>query len=176
MIKKYAEYKALLAVSKNFLDDALEEQASSMQDINERIVELKTGLLKAENKLKTTDAELFEQMRSDDVKSTVQDRQGRVLLNPEHVDRWQDIQERREELEKWEGLHESWKQRGYSISTLANLWASSYFSKNSTTRPVQVKERDGYEDRRAQMTEKRQESSRRVEPEVEAPVRRRSLG
>lgn len=155
------DYKEKLRVNKHALDDALEDQAVLMAEISEIVADCNWKQHEAKNHLETIEAELLEKYRDREEKVTVAVIAGQVIRDSRRVNAWVHFQERRRECEKWQALQDAWRQRGFAIKTMADLYASNYYSPVSTTAPVQ------YERVREKMAQSRQSVS------DDQPIRRR---
>lgn len=128
----YEEFRAMLPVWKHRLDDELELQPQVMEEISTEVTIRNSRALEAKDLLARTEARLTEDLREDDPKLTVNALAARLAREPERIKAWQDYQRARSDYEKWVGLLEAWRNKGYSIKTLADLYAAQYFSLNST--------------------------------------------
>lgn len=172
-------YRKMLYVHRHRLDDELEIQADIMERISAQTVIQNSRALEAKDQLSRIEARLVEDAKDDDPKLSNPMAEARVRRDPERIKAWQVYQAARAEHEAWQGLLDAWKQRGYAIKTLADLYAANYYSPSSTVRKEsEVQKAD---DLRAQMRAARQRGANYAEadaePEAEAPRRttRRTL-
>lgn len=135
------DYRRKLRVNKHTLDDELEEQPDIMDRISRKIVELNSKAQEQKDELAKTEGRLAEDVKEADPKLSLPVIDSKVKRAPERIRAWQRYQQSRAELEEWQGLLEAWKQKGYSIKTLADLYAANYFSVNSTTMTDRQKRR-----------------------------------
>ncbi len=56
----------------------------------------------------------------------------KVKRDSGRIDKWEAYQRARATHEAWQGLLDAWRQKGFSIKTLADLYAAQYFSLSST--------------------------------------------
>lgn len=146
------EFRKMLLVRKNHLDDELEIQAEVMDRINRQVVLYNTRLLELKDGLVRLEARIGDDIKDEDPKLSNPVVDGKVKRNRERIEAWGRYQEARASLEDWQGLHESWKQKGFSIKTLADLYSASYFTLNSTSTSSRQRDRDlGYDTRRSEM-------------------------
>lgn len=124
-------YRKRLPVSKHALDDALEVHAQYQDEIAEQVAiagrraaEAKDDADRIENRL--TLVAKNEATRLSDVAAKAAARS---------EEEWQRAraqqQQAQQELEEWQGLLEAWKQKGYSMSKLAQLYSDQYFALTS---------------------------------------------
>lgn len=125
-------FKAMLFVDKHGLDDALEVQAELMDRISTEVVRSNTLALDAKDSLLRVEAKLMEQVREEEGKISAAAAEAWAKRRPERIRAWDAYQGCREEHEAWQGLLDAWRQRGYSIKTLADLYAANYFTPTST--------------------------------------------
>lgn len=145
-------FRSMLAVRKNHLDDELEIQAEVMDRINRQVVAANSRMLSAKDELARLEARLGDEIKDDEPKLSLPAIDGKVKRHRERLDLWKRFQDAREHLEEWQGLHEAWKQKGYSIKTASDLYSAGYFTINSTSSSPRHRERDaGHDGRRADM-------------------------
>lgn len=141
-------YRKMLYVHRHRLDDELEIQADIMERISSQTVIQNSRQLDAKDQLSRIEARLVEDAKEDDPKLSNPMAEARVRRDPERIKAWQAYQAARAEHEAWQGLLDAWKQRGYAIKTLADLYAANYYSPSSTVRKEAVSDADNL---RAQM-------------------------
>lgn len=138
-----------LPIDKHLLDDALETQASTQYEISSEVAkhgEIVSGL---KDDLKVLEADLAQTFFDSAVKQTVKQIESEVLLDSERIQLSKDLRSAQLELERWQGLLDAWRQRGFALKVLADLHSTDYFSPSSTTSPERVSQR------KQQITEKR---------------------
>lgn len=135
------DYRRKLRVNKHTLDDELEEQPDIMDRISRKVVELTTKANEAKDEVARTEGRLAEDVKEADPKLSLPATEAKVRRAPERIRDWQQYQQARALLEEWQGLLEAWKNKGYSIKTLSDLYAANYFSVNSTTMTERQKRR-----------------------------------
>lgn len=165
------QVRGLLSPNKHRLDDELELQPDMYERISAIVTAKNSRMLEAKEDLARIEGRVLEDIREGDAKITVDVANGRMRRNPERVRAWQAFQDAREALESWQGVLEAWKQKGYSIKTLSELYSAQYFgvSPNNITN----RQRDRMEDtdsRRAAM----RAAGRAHQEEEELPRRGRS--
>ncbi len=145
-------FRGMLAVRKNHLDDELEIQAEVMDRINQQVVAANSRMLNVKDELARLEARIGDDVKEDEPKASLAAIDGKVKRNRERLDLWARLQDARATLEEWQGLHDCWKQKGFSIKTLADLYGASYFTISSTSSSPRQRERDaGHDGRRADM-------------------------
>lgn len=152
----YAEYKRLLKISKHNLDAELEVQADIMERIAAEVVRTGTEARAAKDKLAEVEGRLSSDLKGE--KTNAEERAARIKSNPQRRQAWVEFQEASQEADMWSHLLEAWKQRGFSIKTLSDLYAASYFSVNSHQAPA----RDADAQRRQAMQEAREHRHERA--------------
>lgn len=128
MSHTYEQYRAMLPTHKHRLDDELELQAQVMEEISLEVTRKNSRQIDLKEEVARLDGRLAEDVREDDPKATIGSIDAKIKRNPERVKAWEVYQVARAEHEKWSGLLDAWKQKGYSIKTLADLYAASYFT------------------------------------------------
>lgn len=134
MTASYRDYRAMLLVHKHRLDDELEVQADVFERICSEAARAGSRARQAKEELAYTEARLTVSAKESDAKLTVDAVKATVVTHPERRARWQALQQATEEHEEWEGLKASWREKGYSIKTLAELYVAAYFQPNSAGR------------------------------------------
>lgn len=123
-----------LCVNKHRLDDELEIQSQMLHDISEELAEANVKMLGLKESLEVLEAELQQDYRRGDTKKTVAEVNAEILLDSSRQDCHRKYLEAKKEYERWLGLYEAWKQRGYTMKTLSELYTANYFSVDSTGR------------------------------------------
>lgn len=173
------QYRNMLYINKHRLDDELEVQGDIMDRISTQVVRRNTAMLEAKDELAKIEGRLAEEYRDDSsLKLTAPLIELKVKRHPERTRAWEAYQRARAEHEAWAGLLEAWRQKGYSIKTLADLYAAQYFSLSS----IQSNQRQrDVDDLRAGMRTsghqvRRINPAEEIKPREEAtPMRRRAL-
>lgn len=126
-------YRKMLFVQRHRLDDELEVQAELMERISAATVVRNSRSIEAKENLSQVEARLLEDARDDDPKLTAAAADAKIRRDPERIKAWRIFQAARAEHEQWQGLQDAWRQRGFSIKTLADLYTANYYSPTSTT-------------------------------------------
>jgi hypothetical protein len=124
-------YRRLLRPNKHRLDDELEIQAEVMDRISDSIANVARLAAEAADNLKLVEARLFRELKDADEKLTDKAADSAVRRHPERVRAFERMTSANQQLNEWQGLHEAWKARGYSINKLCDLYVAQYFTKNS---------------------------------------------
>ena len=127
------EVRSRLPVSRYRLDDDIEVQASVQESISARVAELALSCAELKEKLAVTEARLAQEARDTHEKISVEGAKGVVIRSTQRQTLVATLQSTKHELTLWEGALEAWKSRGYSLKTLADLYASQYFALSSTS-------------------------------------------
>jgi hypothetical protein len=127
------QVRNMIAVNKHRLDDELEVQPDVMERIASQVVVRNSRMLEAKDDLTRVEGRLTLEAKEDDPKLTVDGVSAVVKRSTERTRAWQKFQQARHEHEEWVGALEAWRQKGYSLKTLSDLYAAQYFSVNSTS-------------------------------------------
>ena len=169
---KYEHYMTMLPLHKHRLDDDLEIQPQLMEQIASSVVVTNSRMLEAKESLAQLEGRLLTDLKDDDPKLTVAMIDASIRRDPQRTQKWMKYQEARATHEKWVGLLDAWKQRGYSIKTLADLYSAQYFSlDHHQARPKHPGRPDNSPDAQDQARAAMRRSST---PDPE-PIRRRTL-
>lgn len=129
------QYRTMLPVNKYRLDDELEIQPDIMMRIASSVTVANSRMLEAKDELAREEGELSENVKDEEPKATVTMIDSRVKRHARRIRAWQKFQDARQEYEQWNGLLEAWRQKGFSLKTLADLHAAQYFSVDSARAP-----------------------------------------
>lgn len=180
MAEDIKTFRDMLAVNKHDLDRELEIQAVVMDRISQQVGRTGRALVEAKDELARAEARISQNLAENSAtKLTVTALDAAVKRSPERRDAFRALQDARSEFEAWEALREAWKQKGYSLKTLADLYASSYFAVSATqsrghdSGPRRIYGQEEYERSRERAAERRR-SGQSENPEP--PRERRRLG
>jgi hypothetical protein len=134
-------YKTMLAIQKHRLDDELEMHPSIMQSIAEQLAERSAKALFIKDELAQLESEIIEDIRNVYEKVVVSEIDGRVKRNPKRIELFKRYQVAKVEHDKWSGLFDAWKAKGFALKTMADLFTAQYFTL-ATHQVRQRKERD----------------------------------
>ena len=127
----YEQYRAMLPVHKHRLDDELEVQAQIMEQIISETVRQNARMLESKLNLEKVEGRLLAEFKEDDPKMTVQQLDAKVKRDADRNRAWEIYLANISEHGKWQGLQDSWRQKGFSIKTLADLYSAQYFQLSS---------------------------------------------
>lgn len=166
-------YYNLVPIQKHRLDDELAIQAELMFRITSSKAASSARARDLKDQLERAEAKIYRETALNSVtKMTVPELNGCVARDPERIRRWEAYQAAVVEAEKWEGLVEAWKQRGFALKSLADLYLANYYTVDSAgdgTRRI-TKEEEHTSNRQAIS------DSRKGRPAVsDPPPRRRSI-
>lgn len=132
-------FRSQLHVSRHALDEALETHATLQERIARRVVHENTAAQAAKDDLARVEARLLRDEKDDNPKATDTSANAAVRRHPERITSWERSQRAREQHEEWQALLEAWRQRGYSIKALADLYGNDYYTLDTTyARPVRA--------------------------------------
>ncbi len=160
------DFEAMLVIKKHQLDEELAIQA----DVQWRIVEN----LNAANAARDRHKDLLAQVESSAASEIIAENpklamtkvDSEVKRDPHRVRMLGTYMEAKEVADRWNGMYEAWRARGFAIKSLCDLYSSSYFTSDShTPRPGHTVQ-EGYEALRARGARARAEAK---------PVRRRVI-
>jgi hypothetical protein len=162
-----AEIRAMLYINKHRLDDELQIQGDIMDRISTQVVLRNSAMIEAKDNLAKTEGRIAEDVRDTDVKMTVGMIDAKVKRDPERMRAWERYQEARAAHEAWAGLLDAWKQKGYSIKTLADLYAANYYTLSSTQTSERNRSRDDAVDAGRAALRRASHGDRLIDPEKE---------
>ncbi len=130
--KLIAEFKDLLLIDKNSLDEHLQEQAEIFFRIADALVLAQSERDMFKENISTTDAELNIEFRKDleerEIKVTDSKINAMVQKADEHLVAFNRYIDAREKADKLAAMKESWMQRSYMLRELVGLFIAGYFS------------------------------------------------
>lgn len=118
----------MLPTHKHRLDDELEIQAQVMEELSLEITRRNSRMIDLKEEAGRLAGRLADDFRDDDPKLTIGATDAKVKRDRSYQTAWESYQLARAEHEKWTGLLDAWRQKGYAIKTLADLYAASYFT------------------------------------------------
>lgn len=161
------QIRAMLYINKHRLDDELQIQADIMDRISTQVVLKNSAMLEAKDDLSKVEGRLGEDFRDGEVKLTVGQLDAKIRRSPERVRAWDRYQQARAGLESWQGLHEAWKQKSYSLKALCDLYAAQYFSPDSHQVSERQRSRDEQVDTGRAALRRSSHTDRTIDPEKE---------
>jgi len=132
----YEDYQRALGINKHNLDSELEVQAVFQEQISERLTKAERLAADRKQTLAQVEARLTQNYKADEPKANKEIIEGQVIRDRDYKDAWLDYQDALQEQSKWQRLLESWRQRGFSLKTLADLHGAQYFALDSTQRSI----------------------------------------
>lgn len=124
-------FRSMLRVNKHRLDEELEIQAEVMGRISDRMAQIGARATEVEQELKVVEAKLYRQLKDDDEKMTEKAADSAVRRHQERTRASERMILANKELAQWQGLYAAWKARGFSISSLCDLYLGQYYTKDS---------------------------------------------
>ena len=124
-------FRALLRVNKHRLDEELEIQAEVMDRISDRMAQISARAAEAEQELKAAEARIYRQIKDGDEKMTEKAADNAVRRHQDRIRAHERMVLVNQELAQWQGLYAAWKARGFSISSLCDLYLGQYYTKDS---------------------------------------------
>ena len=122
------DYRDLIPIKKHQLDQELEVQADLMLRISDAKVRAASRMHAAKDDLSTVEARVYMRIREGGVKYTADETSSRVQQDDRRYAAWKEFQAARQDYDRWEGLFEAWKQRGFALKVLADLFLGSYYT------------------------------------------------
>jgi len=130
--KLIAEFKDLLLIDKNNLDQHLQEQAEIFYRIADALAQAQSVRDKAKEYIAITDAQLNLQFRKDleedGIKVTDAKINAMVQDDEEHQTSFNEYMDTKEQADKLSAMREAWMQRSYMLRELVGLFISGYFA------------------------------------------------
>ncbi len=150
-MSKIEDFRSLLKISKHNLDGALEVQAEIMDQISQQVVMLQREVNDAKDSLAKLEGRLLIEFKEDGTKLSVGVVDAMIRRDQTRSRAWDHYQDVMSELDSWSKLLDAWKQRGFAIKGLGDLYGASYFTVNSLGSDRQIRRDREHEDRRALM-------------------------
>jgi len=166
------QYRRMLKTNKHRLDDELEIQAEVMERIASEVTKLNSKMIEAKEQLTQTEAKLFREIKDEDPKCTVDAANAALRTKKDRISKWEQFQLARHEHEEWQGLYESWKQKGYALKDLCELYGVQYFSLESHQKE---QKQEAVQEVRRSIREASLKEEMRQKEEASRPSKRRTL-
>lgn len=170
-ILSISQARGLLFINKHALDDELEVQAETLYHIVEEQSKANGQLARAKNHLESVEAGLFQDFSDQTPKPTKDLILAQVQDSADRAKAFDLFLEAKEVADRWNGLFEAWRARGFALRELCGLHLANYYSSDSVS-PSQVRRRTAEEVNSSLCAEaagKRQESK----DQERRPARRR---
>lgn len=166
------EIRSRLAIDKSRLDDEIELHSQVLEHISRKVDRLSHEVALAADDLKRIEAGLLLDFRREENKGTAAENEARVIRDSSRREALKIQLAYVEQLGTWKGLQEAWRNKGYGMRALTDLYASSYFDTFSSTRSRRDRE-DGNTDYRLALGSRRTQAAQVDEPQ--GGLRRRRM-
>jgi len=128
---RFEEFRSKLRVNKHRLDDALEEQAEIMGHICEQVEVCAALVQEAKQALEQERSRLITELKRDTPKITVAEMDAQVAVDSKCVAAADTLRAHQSDHAQWRWLLDSWRDRGFSIKELGELYSAGYFVSDS---------------------------------------------
>ena len=132
MLLTMNQIEPMLHISKNLLDDELEKQSQVMYSISEAVAEHYTDYMRVKDALEVCEAGLYVDIKRDTAKITADEVKSTIQIDPERRALFARVCTEQRLHQKWLGLLEAWKQRGFALKSLADLAVANYYTVDTT--------------------------------------------
>lgn len=138
------QIRGWLIVDKSRLDDEIEHHSQIAEEISRKVSMLEMDVATAKDELKRCEAGLLLDFKKEDTKQTALEVEARVIRNGTRINAFKTFVAYEEQLATWKGLQSAWRDKMFSMRTLADLHGSHYFDSASAlyTRRERNEERD----------------------------------
>lgn len=127
-----AEFRSLLTIDKDNLDEELMRQASYLNEVSEAAAEASSIAEDLKEQLSAIDAEADREIRaSGNNQYTEAHVKNKIILHPKHVSGLKAYLTAKAHAGKLRALKEAFVERGYLIRELCSLYVSNYYSTSS---------------------------------------------
>lgn len=127
MSLKIEQLEPMLRINKHRLDDELELQPQLSHDISESVATANAKMLSLKEDLAKEHATIGLELRSGGEKMTVDAINAEITIDPEYQSISLKYQAAKKDYERWLGMAEAWRARGFALKTLADLYIASYY-------------------------------------------------
>ena len=126
------QIEAMLKIDKHRLDDELEKQSQILYNITESLAERTYAYNMAKDELEKHEAEMFIRCKDRNSKSTRDEILAEIALDDDRIELFAKLCVQERLVQKWQGMQDSWKQRGFALKALADLAIANYYSVDTT--------------------------------------------
>lgn len=123
----------MLRIVKHRLDDELEIQGEIAAAIGREVTRQESRVQAAEDALAEIKATLLLRFRNSEDKFTVGEVDAKIVLDQEFKAAQLTLRNVQRDHREWLAVRESWRQRSYALTNLANLYGTDYFSQQSAS-------------------------------------------
>lgn len=170
---KYQDYKDALKIDKDDLDNELIAQPQLLADVSEEFVRAQSRRDQANEKQKQVQAERFAVLSKES--KTVKEADSKVVVDEKYIEAREQYKSAENEAAKWEYLRDAYKERGFMLRTLAQLYSTEYYQQASVYGSQRAADDAQYQTYRKQQAERRQRKGKRSTESTEdkRPTRKR---
>jgi hypothetical protein len=130
----YEEAKNALLISD--IDQDVARQPSLQAEIGEQLALAESQRDALKEDLATIDAEIYGEIMEADPKKADAKIKALVLQDTRHTQAFDRYLAAKLEAAKWEALYEAFKQRGFMLSRMVDLFLANHSTPSSVTRPI----------------------------------------
>lgn len=158
------DFEKMLVIKKHQLDEELAIQADVQWRIVERLNAANATRDQYKDKLAQAESKLASEIIAENPKLAMTKVDSEVKCDPHRIRVLSAYMETKSVADRWNGLYEAWRARGFAIKSLCDLYSSSYFASDSHTTPTRGTLQQNYETLR--------EASKRTRTETKTTRRR----
>lgn len=122
-----------LRINRHRLDEELELQPYVAEQISREVATLNSRQLEAKEELARVEARLYLNLRDGADKITANEIDAKVKRDRDRIQANGSYQALRHEYEVWLGMQDAWRQRGFAIKNLCELFCADYFAQTQTS-------------------------------------------
>lgn len=134
-----AQARKTLLIDKNSLDDELIEHSSLLQRIGEECVRAQSTRDRTKDELERVEAEVYQKKKDAYSRKTEKGKtptdyaiKAEVRSDRKVVKAYEDYRDAKMEASQWEIIQDAFRQRGFMVNKLAELYIAQYYSKDSS--------------------------------------------
>lgn len=154
---EYGELSKRVAIDKNRLDEALEQQPVLLQEVGDAYALSLSERDACKDDLVRVAASIAAELRAGDEKISESKIQSLLPLDKRHQIALSDYGRAKFLADKWAGLQEVYRQRGHALKSLVDLHISGYYTRSSVQSTRASSDSYNHESNRAVLAEGRKE-------------------
>lgn len=145
----------LLYIQKHRLDEELEIQAELFYHVSHKLATVNAALVQAKDALARIEAAAYVRIGKEDEKLSDTKIRMRVVDDPDYQAALSSLGLCKSESEVWVGIQEAFRQRGYMLRELCDLYLSNYYTTTSHAGDSRKRAEVDHTAARAALTEQR---------------------
>ncbi len=136
---KLEEVRALITIDKHRLDEHLATNAAVMEQIGRQVAWAENDVRHIKKRLESIEAKVIAELRTDDEKMSNAVAEKEARRDARWTEQWEKYSDAQHHHAEWVAAEAAWKQRGWDLRAMTDLYGHQYFELTTTTSPDSVR-------------------------------------